>query len=791
MSSSFLSTTPNQLGSGVLPSHYDEILFELSDGNWVNNITLPEDPADRCIVTIYSSATKDAVLHLPFGSLIVKSDSEYYLEYHAETRQWDIQGTGVDYLTPGRVGNTIPDSPQVVTFYSIDNCNYVSEVTLPTTADDGAVIIISSTACIDSQVSGSNILFGSTRTIKSGEQYIYRYQSGCYESGWVNDTVSNKLQDNMDDDIPDFLLTTPNQLGGGVLPSGYDEIVFELSDGNWVKDIILPENPTDRSIVTIYSSAAWDTTLHHPSSQLKIKAGSEYYLEYNAYRQQWYIKETDVNDDTSDLIPDNKSTRSVIEERETTGSSSVYAIPESTQKVTDYMMDSDNWASEIRLPSTAEDESTITIHSTAIRDSTISSENLLYASTTTIKSDDQYVFKYLKKFSRWVLESAPIRNVEFDNIQSEIPFPTSPATLVTMTDSHWRENIKLPERAADRDKITLKSSTDAVTHIDAANVNEPGVMTLRNGEQYDFFYIAEKEKWQLISSPDTLYQAQNITNGLVPALRTPRTIINATNGNDQPELRLPTGQEAGSRVIINSSAERDISVSADETHYKVLNGETVAFKVDEQGLWQRETITIDLLLLYSDKAVAHSGRDKVHDFMMEGFDMTNEALENSGANFRYRVVGLREIAAKADWIDMPGMLENLRKDPLVQRWRDTLKADGIYYVGTEDLCGRGWLNNLLSPMDPMYMVSVGSIICDPEVMRHELGHNMGADDKYGCDPDTQECELIATIMNQMWVDYYSTPDRYTADYGIPMGIPDKFDDVLTMNKMSSVVAAYR
>lgn len=677
MSSSFLSTTPNQLGSGVLPSHYDEIVFELSEANWVKDIILPDQPSDKCIVTIYSAEAKDSVLYLPLGSLRIKADSEFYLEYHEDIKRWDILGPDFNYLTLGDIGD--------------------------------------------------------------------------YE-----------LKNNMSHEISD---STVHITMVPITTDNHNE-VDEFSN-EWISE------------------------------------------EYSKNSQQWHNREGDVNDDAPDVIVKNRTTRSVIEVSETTNSYDAYVIPESSQKVTDYMMDNNNWASEIRLPPTAEDESTMTIHSTAIRDSKISSENLLYSSTTTIKSDDQYVFKYLKKFSRWALESAPVRNVEFDRIQSEIPFLTSPTTMVTMTDSHWWEKIKLPERAADRDKITLKSSTDAVTHIDAANVNEPGMMKLGKGEQYDFFYIAEKGKWQLISSPDTFYQAQDITNGLVPTLRTPRTIINSANGNYQPELHLPIKQEPGSRVIINSRAEWDISVSADETNYKVLNGETVAFKVNEQGRWQRESITIDLLLLYSDKAAAHSGKDKVHDFMMKGFNMTNEALENSGANFRYRMVGLREIAAKADWINMYGMLDNLRKDPLVQEWLDSLKADGVYYVGTEEGTGHGWLNNVFHPedstegidetiipdpinlMDRMYMVSVGPITSDPEVMRHELGHNMGLRDRYGCNPNIQECELVATIMNQMWTPYYSTPDRYTADYGIPMGIPGKFDDVLAMNKISPAVAAYR
>ncbi|WP_145492316.1 zinc-dependent metalloprotease family protein [Yersinia aleksiciae] len=868
MSNTFLFTTPNQLGGGVLPSRYDEVIFELSDGNWVNDIVLPEHPADKSRVVIRSSATWDAKLQLPFSSWDIKSGNQYVFEYNSDIQRWNTKITSIDYLTPNSVGHIIPDNPQGLTYYSIDNCNYVAEVTLPAIAEDGDVIIMSTSACKESQVSDSNILYGGTRTIKSGIKSIYMYQTTSRGSGWMIDSVSIEPQYNMSDEISDFtvnvsdindsneipdftvnvsdvndsnempdftvnvsdvsdsneipdftvnvsdvndndeildsteyiistgggdkvddtvnnegsqkrkvratsstLYITPSQLGSGVLPSGYDKTVFEISNGNWTRDIILPLQPVDKSSVIIKSSADWDAYLLLSFGSLKIKSGSEYILEYRADMQQWDIKGPGDNNLTPNSVG--------------------HIIPDNHKYITFYVMDNDDWVPEVTLPSSAEDQSIIIIRSAAIRDSKVAADHLLFASTTTIKSGDQYVFKYLNKFNRWVIESAPIRDVAAGNIQDEIPYPTSQTTLVTITDNSWRETIKLPEKAADRDKIALKSSTDAVTYINADNVNEPGVMKLQKGEQYDFFYIAEKGKWQLVDSPDTLYQAQDIINGNVPALRTPRTIINATNEDYQSELKLPTAQESGSRVIINNGAKLDISITADETNYKVSHGETVAFKVDEQGLWYRETVTIDLLLLYSDKAAAHSGKVKVHDFMMKGLDMTNEALENSGANFRFRMVGLREIEAKDYWTDMLGMLENLQNDSLVQRWRDDLKADGVYYVGTEAGCGRGWMNNVLSPMDSKYMFSVGSINCGPEVMRHELGHNMGLDDKYGCDPAQQDCELVATIMNDMWVNYYSTPDRYTADHVIPIGILGKFDDVMTMNKMSAVVAAYR
>lgn len=809
MNHTFFSSTPNQLGSGVLPSRYNEVIFELSDGNWVNEIILPEHPADKNSVVIRSSATRDATLQLSsdssdssdsWNSLDIQAGYQYVLEYDINIQEWNIKITSIDYLTPNSVDNVIPDNPQPLTYYSIDNCNYVAEVTLPTTAENGAVIIFNSTASADSQVLGNNILYGSAKTIKSGESLIYRYHSSHNGGSWMIDAVLIQPQDNINSEISDptvhisfidnsdkvqevanneqehskekpiilnTLSTTPNQLGSAVLPSGYDEIVFELSDGNWTKDIILPLQPLDKSRAVIKSSATFNAYLQLPFASLKISAGSEYLLEYRSDIQQWHIMGAGINHITPNSV----------------GS----VIPDNPDSITCYMMESEDWVPEITLPTSANDESLIIIRSTAIKDSTISHEHLLYGSTTTIKAGDQYVFKYLGKLNRWVLESAPTRNISVDDFQSEIPFPTAQTTVLAITNNNWCDRVRLPKNAGDRDKIKIKSSADTITLIDAANINQPGAMKLNNGEQYDFFYISEKGEWQLINSPDTFYQAQDITEGIVPALNTPRTIINATNDNYQSRLLLPTAQEPGSRVILNCGAEWDISVSADGTNYKISYGETVAFKVDKQGLWQRETVTIDLLLLYSDKAAARLGEDEMRNFMMEGFYRTNEALENSGANFRFRVVGLRQVEAKTGWRDLDGPLEDLRDDPLVQEWRDFLKADGIYYVGTENGCGLAWVG----PHGGYNMVATGSINCDADVMRHEMGHNMGI--KHGGESETYNhgYELLATIMVDSDSLYYSTPDRYTADYGIPMGIPNRVDAVRAMNEISAVVTAYR
>ncbi|CNG13557.1 hypothetical protein OP862_04955 [Yersinia massiliensis] len=336
-----LFTSPNELGSNVLPSGYDEVIFELSDGNWINNIILPEYPEDKCSVVIRTSATWDAVLQLPLVAPVeIKTGNQYTLEYDADIQQWNIKASSIQYLSPNSVGNVIPDNPQNMNYYSMNNCNYATEVTLPAIARNGDTILIRSTACEKSKVSADTILYSGETVIEHGEQYVFKYYSSCNMSGWIRDSVNLEFFDDTNNEIlnltknisidsnkiPKYTLegslsdingeisdsiehtrvfdengdtihekvkerskrsisnklsTTPDQLGSGILPSGYDDIVFELYDGNWTKDVILPLQPVDGTRVVIKSTATFDADLHLPFTKLKITSDSEYTLEYH------------------------------------------------------------------------------------------------------------------------------------------------------------------------------------------------------------------------------------------------------------------------------------------------------------------------------------------------------------------------------------------------------------------------------------------------------------------------------------------------------------------------------
>lgn len=571
--------------------------------------------------------------------------------------------------------------------------------------------------------------------------------------------------------MSNILNTTPNQLGSGNLPSGYDEVVFTLSDGNWTKKIILPAQPKDKNKVVIRSSASYTaqldvTNVDVPLSSLAIVTGCEYGFEYKVGINKWLISGTDV----SYLTPNNVGG----------------VIPESTDTITFYSMADGNWEPRVTLPAKAKNGAFIIIRSLATYSSKVSNDNMLYASTTQVITGDEYVFKYLSGFNGWVVDSAPNRTLNAGGIKLQVPTPTSQSTTVYFSDANWIEKIKLPETAGDRDKVSLKSVATFTATIDPSNVNLPGVMKLHTGEQYDFFYIAENKKWQLMIHPDTVYQAKDIPGGNVPELTRPRTFINVSNGNWQSVLTLPSNQQEGTRIVVQSSAEWNFTVLANEKSYSIANGEIVAFSVDKNNIWNKETITIDLLLVYSDKAANRLGESVMRNRLIEAFNLTNEALENSGANFRYRMRGLNKITAKDSWKALGDPLSDLRSDPTVQGWRDSLKADGVYYEGTEDGCGLAWVK-----ANSFNMVATGSINCGTTVMRHELGHNMGLQHAGESSSYNQGYGLLGTIMGGNALPYYATPHRYTLDYGIPMGIPDKIDAVKAMNEFSSTVAAYR
>ncbi len=454
-----------------------------------------------------------------------------------------------------------------------------------------------------------------------------------------------------------------------------------------------------------------------------------------------------------------------------------------------------DWTETITLPSTGSDGNTVKIISYAKWDANIAGNHQIYKSSTQLKSGDHYEFTYNSGLKGWLLESAPERVLRVRDIGSRMSSPTSPRTTVLLYNGSWVSDFHLPSNAGDRDRVTLKSAAAWPSTISGANINNYKELTLTNNNEYELIYIAENKLWEVIKDTATRYQAKNLAGGVLPTLTRPVTIVDFGNYNWVPNLYLPASS-INHRVVVKSSALWSFKIHGLAKPVQIHDGQEVSFKVDAKGNWQQETIVIDVLMLYSHKAAARLGESAMRARMFESFNITNEALENSGVNFRIRMAGLKKLAVPNHWKTLYQSLVELRNHSTAQAWRKELGADAVYYEGTEEGCGLAWADPNASYNN---MVATGSLNCGTTVMRHEFGHNMGLTHsdysientkKYNYKIYARGYNAVETIMGGNKIPYYSTPKRYTELYGFPMGIHNHNDAVRAMNEVSEVVAAH-
>lgn len=563
---------------------------------------------------------------------------------------------------------------------------------------------------------------------------------------------------------------SPNTNGGsGVLPSGYSRLIFETDNGNWTKTITLPSYPRHNDVVSLRARAAWESEVNallttFPTRNLRVAQGDQFEFTYSATTKLWAV----ASNGFRALNPNGSGA----------------TIADYPARLTRYSMRDADWAPEIFLPRLAKDGDLISIGSAATWSSKVNAGNALFASTFTVKTGDTYLFSYRGSFGKWVPEYAPVRAIP---AASSVPPSTSPRAAMTVSDAAFFSDVGLPASAGDRDRVVIRSAATWKTQIRNQYVNFQGPMNLQRGQEYEFLYVKEDARWEIVRSPDTVYQAGNLAGGVLPSLVTPRTVVKSANANWVGNVILPNGQKQGARVVVESEAEWSFVVTSTGLNSPVRQGEVKAFVVDASGKWVQETVTIDLLLLYSDRIVSQLGESAARARMFESFSLTNEALENSGANFRFRMAGLRKFSAPSSWTTLDHAVDQLRTHPLAQQWRNELKADGIYYEGSESGCGLAWVRS-----SAFNMVASGSTTCGTTVMRHEMGHNMGL--SHGDTPGAgyaQGYTSIGTIMGGNVIPYYSTPRRFTPDTGIRMGIVNTIDAVRAMNEFSAQVASYR
>lgn len=553
-------------------------------------------------------------------------------------------------------------------------------------------------------------------------------------------------------------VTSPNQNGGsGQIPSGYTRVVFNVSDGNHVRDIQLPAHPRHGYVVEVGSHATFASRLAARSTvydidHIPVENGTRWVFRWDDTTRRWSPAEG-----VQELHAPNQPE---------------YHMPTPTARMV-YLYVGDGYhASRIRLPPRAADGTLLAVQTKATWASSILPDHVQFASTLRLQRGDVYAFRYSTAAGTWQLTRAPQRE---QPATAPLSAPTSPRTLVNLSNGNWGATQTLPSQAGDRDRFVVRSTASSASNIASGRFASPGPRRLERGDEYEFMYAADSQSWHMTRHPTRTVRMDQLDRGQLTAAAVPVTRVTAWNGNHQWELKLPTA-EVGARVVLDTQADYVITVIADGLSNRVDKGELASFKVAASGAWERETHTIDILSLYSDRVADRLGESAARARLVEGMALTNEGLENSGANFRFRQVGLRRYPSPSNWKTLGDALSQLRDAAMAQQWRNELKADGIYYEGTEDGCGLAYVRS-----SNYNMVATGTLHCGTTVMRHELGHNMGL--SHGPGP-------VPNIMAGNALPYFSTPSRFTAE-GLPMRNPGEMDGVQVMNAFAPTVASYR
>lgn len=325
-------------------------------------------------------------------------------------------------------------------------------------------------------------------------------------------------------------------------------------------------------------------------------------------------------------------------------------------------------------------------------------------------------------------------------------------TVMELQDGEWASPVAPPSNAYDRDRIILRSNATWDSQIRISN----GDLPLRRGDEYEFVFLADKNRWHLLRQPirsvETTYQRE------VRLKDEGYGVIQVTapvGGTTTPNVILPKPRQ-GLRVIAVGHPVTTMNIIADNLNVPVLNDEKIAFRVNDRGLWERETTTIDLLRVLDMSSKEIPRRWDALKLMDENIRLANEALENSGATFRYRLVGNPIEGFTYPGVDLLRVPADLARDPNLQALLRQHRADGIYYGGSNR-----WGSPLVcdwghSSYTEKTFVIATALTCPTSSFRRRAGFELGV-------PNNATPQPMQVIGSGDLLPFYPTPHRMLPD----------------------------
>ncbi|MCU4377505.1 metalloendopeptidase CpaA [Acinetobacter haemolyticus] len=566
---------------------------------------------------------------------------------------------------------------------------------------------------------------------------------------------------------------SPNQLNNsGSIPSGYADLKFVLANGNWVKNIYLPNTANHQDKITIQSSAGWKSYLdtsntNLPIEVLEIQSGDVFQFTYDGNQKKWVAQ-------LSAVSPTNGMP---FEE-----------ITLTSAKLQHISLADGKWAQTIALPTNVNDGTLVQVTSTATYPSMIATNNLLFPSSFNLQNGSEYWFKYNSALQKWVPEFIKPIKLNVKDIGTNLNAVSAPVTEVNFANANWVANFTLPSTANDRDRILVKSTATWTAKINNTNINSSASLMLKTGDQYEFMYVSDKGHWVLMSAPIKNIESTSNIASVLPNMTEPTLKVKVSNSNWRQSINLPASAQIGDKVILVSTADSNSFILASNGLSTVLqNGETRRFVYTQQG-WAADSHTIDMLFVNSPEVSTILGESAAKLRMIEGLSLTNVTAENSSAKFYLRKTGY--ITYKIPGDTLTAVLSIGRSDTTVQTERKRVLADGVYYQGNEPGnggCGWAYVN-----ASAYNMIGTNDISgCSVAAMRHEIGHNLGL---YHGDSSQIGSgfthPLGSTALGGNNLNFYSSPYLYNPKYGVRLGEEGKKDAVSVINANAVRISQY-
>ncbi len=357
----------------------------------------------------------------------------------------------------------------------------------------------------------------------------------------------------------------------------------------------------------------------------------------------------------------------------------------------------------------------------------------------------------------------------------------SSRSIVELYDGQWSSMITLPLGASDRDRRIVRSeaSWDSSIRLNTFS-NEPN-LPLYKGDEYEFIFLAEQRRWQVLRQVPREVKFHELDNGILKETASFVRVVIGSPYTRYRTLALPR-PKSGRRVLVENTALWQIDVAHGTLRETVLPREQVAFRVNDKGVWQRETSTIDLLAIVDEQVDAVGGLGGALKLMDENLKLTNEALENSGATFRYRRAHVLAHDFTFPGVDSVNIAHSLAHDPDVTAIRKLIKADGIYYGGTLNTnkllpCGFAYT----SFTQGLYSIAT-SLQCPTTTLRQQVAYGLGM-------PMLLSREPVPVIGYGNEVPYYPTPHKVMPD-GRRAFNPGQDGYLDRMNERAELVAGF-